>query len=110
MAKFQAAKPDLDLELTTLTGEKIVLKPKKVVSGQVAIEITQFWVKVEKEQKEKKEDEKGLAIMEIIAKELSHIYPKEANWFLDNFDVNTLNDILMFVAEAIGGLKKGEKN
>ena len=113
MAKFQAAIPDLDLELKTLTGEEIFLKPKKVVSSQVAIEITKFWMKIEKEQKEKvekKKEEEGLGVMEIITKELAYIYPKESEWFLKNFDVTTLNNILLHVAEAIGGLKKREKN
>ncbi len=108
MQQFQAVKPDLDLELKMLSGDEITLKPKKVMSGQMAIEITKFWTKTEKEQKEK--DKEGLAIMEVIAAELAYIYPKDPKWFLDNFDVNTLNDILMFVAESIGGIKKREKS
>lgn len=107
MAKFQAEKPDLDLDLVTLSGEQILVKPKKIVNGQTAIEITNHWIKLEKEQKKKREtNEEGLAVMEVIAKELAYIYDKEANWFLNNFDVATLNEILMYVAETLGGIKK----
>lgn len=118
VTKFEAIKPDLDLELITLTGEEVKLSPKMLVNSTVAIKITKYWSKLEDEQKElrkknkeedKKKETEGLSIMAVVTKELAYIYPKEYTWFLDNFDIPTLNDILLHVAEVIGGIKKKSK-
>ncbi|KKN59445.1 hypothetical protein LCGC14_0541570 [marine sediment metagenome] len=101
MQKFQAEKPDLTLELTTLSGEEFTLNPESPVSGKIALEITERWSVLEK--KQKKEELSGI---EVIAEELSYIYPKEKEWFLENFDFGTLNTILTYVAQTIGGIKK----
>ena len=106
MEKFVAEKPDLVLELTTLEGEEITLEPAEVMSGKAALEITEKWSKLEKEEKEK---EDGKSSFEILAIELSYIYPKSAEWFLDNFDLGILNKILIYVAQTIGGIKKKSK-
>jgi len=106
MEKFVAEKPDLTLELTTLEGEEITLEPVEIMSGKAALEITDQWSKLEKENKENKENEKYKSPFEILALELSHVYPKNAEWFLDNFDLGVLNKILIYVAQTIGGLKK----
>ena len=105
MEKFQAEKPDLTLELTTLSGEELELNPIKPVSGKVAIEITNKWSVLEKKQKE----DDTMSALDMVAIELSYIYPKDKNWFLENFDFGTLNKILTYVAETIGGLKKKSK-
>ena len=107
MAKFVAEKPDLTLELTMLNGEEIVLEPSEIVSGKVALEITDKWSKLEKESKEKGEDAKSS--LEVLAIELSYIYSKDAAWFLENIDFGTLNEILVYVAQTIGGIKKKSK-
>ena len=106
MEKFVAEKPDLILELTTLEGEEITLEPDKVVSGTIALEITNKWSKLEKENKENKD---GKSSLEILAIELAYVYPKNAEWFLDNIDFGTLNKILIYVAQTIGGIKKKSK-
>ena len=112
MEKFQAEKPDLTLELTTLSGEEIIMDPIKPVSGKVALDITNKWTQLEKKQKqdalEKKDN--ALSSLELVAIELSYIYSKDKDWFLDNFDFGTLNRILTYVAQTIGGIKKKSKN
>lgn len=107
MAKFIAEKPDLVLELITLEGEEITIEPAEVVSGSVALSITEKWRKLEKEEKE--QEDKSKSALEILAIELSYIYPKDAKWFLDNIDFGTLNEILIYVAQTIGGIKKKSK-
>lgn len=105
MEKFQAEKPDLTLDLTTLSGEELELNPINPVSGKVALEITNRWTILEAKQKE----DDALSSLEVVAIELSYIYPKDKNWFLENFDFGTLNSILVYVAETIGGIKKKSK-
>jgi len=106
MEKFIAEKPDLVLELVTLTGEEVTLEPKEIVSGTIALEITNKWSKLEKENKENEDSKSPLEILVI---ELSYIYPKDAKWFLDNIDFGTLNRILVYVAQTVGGIKKKSK-
>ena len=112
MEKFQAEKPDLTLELITLSGEEITMDPTKPVSGRIALEITNKWSQLEAKQKkdilEKKDN--PLSALEVVAIELSYIYPMDKDWFLENFDFGTLNRILTFVAQTIGGIKKKSKN
>jgi len=100
--EFKAESLDLDLELTTLTGEKVELKPKSVMNSTKAIEVTNSWTELEKDE--------DLNPLELIATELSFIYPKSKKWFMDNFDPATLNKILIHVAETIGGIKKKEED
>ena len=107
MEKFVAEKPDLTLELTTLEGEEITLEPTQVMSGKGALEITEKWSKLEKEEKEKGDE--GKSPFEILAIELAYVYPKNAEWFLENIDFGTLNEILIYVAQTIGGIKKKSK-
>jgi len=105
MEKFQAEKPDLTLELTTLSGEELILDPIKQMSGKTALEITNKWTILEKKQKE----DDSMSALDMVAIELSYIYSKDKDWFLENFDFGTLNDILTYVAQTIGGLKKKSK-
>lgn len=102
MARFKAEEPDLVLELTTLAGEEITLSPTKQVSGKMAIEITQHWTELESKD--------GFSPINLISEELAYIYPKDSDWFLENFDLKTLNDILVYVAQTVGGLKKKSRN
>lgn len=104
MAKFVAEKPDLVLELITLEGEEVTLEPTEIMSGTVALDVTEKWRKLEKEEKDQGDESKSA--LEILAIELSYIYSKDAKWFLDNIDFGTLNEILIYVAQTIGGIKK----
>ena len=98
--KFKANKVDLDLELTTLVGEEINLEPKVLVTAEEAVKIIDKWTKLESN------DEIGK--VDLLAKELSIVYEKEPSWWLQNFDVATLSEILKFVAESMGGVRKNE--
>ena len=97
--EFKAIVPDLTLELTTLTGEQLILDPPKPVNGKVAKEIMSKFV-------ETKEDDAEEMAVDIIVNQLAYIYPKPAEWFLENFDLSTLGQILKHVAETIGNIKK----
>ncbi len=101
--EFKAEVPDLTLELTTLTGEQVILDPPKPVNGKIAKETMLKFVKM------KEEDEEEMAV-DIIVNQLAYIYPKSAEWFLENFDLNTLGQILRHVATTIGNIKKKSTN
>ena len=102
--KFVAETPDLTLELTCLNGEDLVLNPTTPVSGKAAMILIDKWTELEGKQKEN-----GLSPMDIVVTELALVYPRNKEWWLENFDVATLNKILTHVAQAIGGLKKRQK-
>ncbi len=121
MAKFKAEKLDLDLELTTLDGDVESMSPKTKVNTTKTLQIIEQWGIMEKEQADEKrkeeeakkknveyEGKKRKSPFEIIAIELEMIYPKDAKWFMDNFDVPTLGKIMTHVAETMGGFKKKE--
>lgn len=103
MAEFKAEKIDLDLDLTLLSGEVLKLSPKFEVTTSKVIEILNVWNRIEKENKENKK-----VAFDIIAEELSCVYDKPEQWWKDNFDPATLQQILIHVAETVGGLKKKE--
>ena len=106
MEKFQAKNPDLILELTTLGGEELTLKPTLILNAENVIKIINRWTILDNKQKE---IEKPNPI-DLMSEQLGFIYPKDKAWFLENFDINTLNEIMTHVVETLGGLKKNTKN
>ena len=113
MAKFEAEKLDLDLDLKTLSGEKVDLSPKIIINASKTVEIMQQWQDLEAENKPDKKDkkderEKKISPFELVATELEMIYPKPKKWWMDNFDIPTLGKIMTHIAETIGGVKKKE--
>ena len=100
MAKFEAKKIDLDLELTTLDGEEVQLSPKISMSTEGTYTIMKAWTKMEED------TEDGVEKIILISKELAFIYPKDAKWFRDNLDFITLGTILEHVAKTIGNVQK----
>ena len=124
MAKFESEKLDLDLELTTIDGDVEPLAPKIKINTTKTLELIEQWGVMEKEQaiekkKEEKAEKEGKEYkptgkrknpFEIIAIELEMIYPKPAQWWMDNFDIVTLGKIMTHVAETMGGVKKKEKS
>jgi len=98
--KFEAQKIDIDLELTTLSGEEITLKPNVVMSTEGTYNIMKAWTKMEAD------TEEGVEKIILLSKELAFLYPKDAKWFRDNFDFVTLGTILEFVAKAISNIQK----
>lgn len=105
--KFIAKKIDIDLELTTLSGEVVELKPKFQISGKSCIKIAREFSLLEKNNNalDKNDDTKKTGL-EINAIELSMIYPKEKDWFVNNFDPQTIVDILVYVTDTIAGVQK----
>lgn len=103
--KFEAEKLDMDLELITIDGEEINLKPKIKINTTNIKRIITEWSKIEEQVKE----DRGKSI-DLIAKELSLVYEKPPQWWMDNFDLGTLSRILTYVANTMGGLKKSTVN
>jgi len=105
MQTFKARVIDIDLELTTLGGEELTLKPKIVLNTTNVVKIIKDWTNLEVKDNEliKKEEKSPF---DLIATELAMIYPKSKEWFLDNFDIFVLGEILKFVAGKIGDVKK----
>ena len=100
--EFTAQHLELNLELKTLSGEVAELKPQLTMNTTNTIKIMDKWVELEKN--------KELNPFVLIATELSFIYPKKKEWFLDNFDPSVLGEILTHVAKTMGGIKKKEKD
>ena len=100
--KFTAQKIDLVLELVTLTGGEEVLSPKASPTAEEILNTMDVWKSIEKE---KKGNNIG-----ILADQLAIVYPKTSDWFLQNFDVKTLSDIVVYVASSMGGVRKNAES
>lgn len=98
--KFKAEKIDLTLDLITLKGEEVTLNPKVTQTAEEILNTLNVWKAVEKEHKDSN--------VRILAEQLTTVYPKTAIWFLQNFDVKTLNEIVIYMASAMGGIRKNE--
>lgn len=96
--KFSATKIDLDLELVTLEGEDVKLSPKAPPTAEETMNTMNIWKTIEKEE--------NTNAIQILAKQLAFVYPKPYEWFLRNFDIRTLSDMVVFVATAMGGVRK----
>ena len=101
MAKFVAETPDLTLELTTLTGEEVILTPKEILSGSRAKEIMKKRTELEEKQGKDK-----IGPIELLSKELEYVYDKPYTWWEKNFNVSVIQEIMTFVAKTVGGAKK----
>ena len=124
MAKIETEKLDLDLELTTIDGNVVPLSPKVKINTTNTLRLIDQWQEMERVQEiEKRKEEKAIKEgkeykptgkrknpFEIIAIELEMIYPKDLNWWMDNFDIVTLGKVMTYVAETMGGVKKKEKS
>ena len=108
MARFEAKALDLNIEYKTLSGEEGELSPKIVVNTTKTIQIIEQWRVMEKDEAEKKEGR--MNPLEVTCIELEMIYPKPKKWWMDNFDLPTLGEIMTHVAETMGGIKKKEKS
>lgn len=102
--KFTAQKIDLGLELTKLDGvEEPLISPKiTLFTASEVARIRGVWETIEKEEDNKKKP------LKVMADQLALIYPKKSEWFMNNFDVKTLNDIVIYVAQTMGGIVKNE--
>ena len=115
---FKAETVEIDLELTTLEANrkakdegsepevtKLSLKIGLVLSADKVTSIVREWTTLEK----KREEDKGI-VFEVMATELAMLYDRPKEWWLENFDTNTLNEILKHVAREIARVKKSTKN
>ena len=117
--KFTATKIDLELELTTLKGEEITLDMDGAATTTKCISIIEQWGKIEedhnsllvknnklKEAGKEPLKEKVSSSYELLALQLSLVYPKDAKWFMDNFEPQVLLDIVNHVVDSIKTAKK----
>jgi len=117
--KFTATKIDLELELTTLNGEKIMLDMEGDATTTKCISIIEQWGKIEedhnsllmknnklKEAGKEPSKEKVSSSYELLALQLSLVYPKPKEWFMDNFEPQVLLDLVNHVVDSIKTAKK----
>lgn len=102
MMKFTAQKIDLTLELTVLDGSEVTLDTKVTMTSEEILNTMEVWKSIEKEFKDNN--------VRILAEQLTNMYPKSSTWFLQNFDVKTLNEIIIYVASSMGGIRKNEES
>lgn len=103
MAKeFKAKEIDMDLRLETLDKEIVELSPRNKMSTDESLRIMTEWTK------DNAEEAEGADKVNLLARELEVVYDKPAEWWSANFDIATLSDIVVFVAETIGGVQKKE--
>ena len=119
MKSFVAERVEIDLELTTLEeatraeidGDKpvpilLAIKPTLVLSATKVTSIVKEWTVLE----DKRKEEGEVVPFDVMAVELAMLYDKPKEWWLDNFNTNTLNNILMHVAGELAGVKKSSKS
>ena len=106
--KFEARKIDLDLELTTLDGSTFKLKPTIKTSANSSLKMLNLFEAIENDNAEERKKDESVAI-KIIAQQLASVYDKDQEWFMDNFDVRTLSEIIGYVSSAMVGLVKNEE-
>jgi len=104
---FKAEAIDVDLELTTLGGEEITLKPKPVLNAKNITAMFKQWDKLEAN---RKETGSQFDVFETQAIELAGVYDKPKEWWLENFTIRTLDEILSHVAQTLAKVKKNTPN
>lgn len=104
--EFQAKRVELDFDVEVLNGEKVHVEPKRHISTQVMLEMYEQWNDVE----ERFKDDKTKTPFEIIAIQLAMLYDKPKEWWLDNIDPATLNEIMVWCVSAMMGTKKNDKS
>ena len=104
MAKFTTKKLDLELQLTTVDGQEVTISPKEGLKFNATniSQIVNSWAKLEEVK------EKGQT-MELLAKQLSYVYDEDSEWWMDNFRPDTIQEVLIYVAQTLSGFKKNDK-
>lgn len=116
--EFKAKKVDIVWQYETLDGEEGELKPKVNLSADSIKNVMLQWKKIEadhaaamevaKEKEKNDEEENDLTAFDKISKMLAVIYDKELKWFVLNFDAATLMEVLTYISETLGNVKKSE--
>ncbi len=101
--EFKAQKLDLDLDLTTLSGDKVYLKPKIIMNGTNCMNVMKEWTLLEDKYKQ---ENNIYAKPGLLFEELSVIYNKPKEWWPENLPLGLINEILGYVAETMGSLRK----
>ena len=107
--KFTAKKIDLDLDLTTLSGDEIPIAGPTFSgreAGELAQRINNGGLEFDKLEIEERTP---LAAADLFSEQLCWVYPDiKPEWWVDNFDIGTIKDIrLHIVATLLGVEKKG---
>ena len=107
MENFKAQKLDLDFEIEILSGEIVNVKAKESMSASKCAEIIDAMAGIEERYNAiEKEDKTSKDAINMVGEELALIYDQEAQWFIDNIDIPTLNEILHGAATIIGNVSK----
>jgi hypothetical protein len=104
--EFKAQKIDLKLELTTITGEELVLDSPNVAAGQAVVLITKF-MDMDKDMVDNHKKDPVFA-MKNLDEQLAAIYGTEESWWPENFDYTTLLEIKGFVFNSLAAIRKKE--
>jgi hypothetical protein len=118
--RFVAKKIDLDLELTTLSSEKVKV-PGPIVSGTQAGKLAERFTEEDQEFDRLPDEERtAVTIGRHFAAQLAGVYApgsgeeglvdpdpwSDPGWWMDNFDVVTIKEIRGFVVATLLGVKK----
>lgn len=110
MKAFAAKHLDLSIEITPLASgkngevnETIALAPKmSIVRASDVKKIMAEFKAIESNADLTNPDE----AFDVVAKELALIYPRTADWFMDNVDVATQQEIIRWLAGELRGTAK----
>lgn len=115
---FKAKKIDLDLELTTLGGDEFSI-PGPALSGGQAGRISERMHDEDTEFDKKPAEERSpFDIVKHYARQLAELYGGVGGdgeekpawsatlWWVENFDLDTVKEIKLFVARTLLGVKK----
>jgi len=107
---FTAKKAELDLDLVTLSGENVRVEHKRAASAAYAEEVVAEFERIEKEFTDKVDTDEKFSRVTMVAREIQVMYGQELKWWIDNFDVQTLNEILKYCSSELAGLGKSENS
>ena len=104
--KFTANSLDLDLDLTTLSKETILIEGPKSMSAETAIKVLGILAETDKKIAANNGD------MEIVLKgaisDIISMYGKDEVFWRENFDAPLIFEIRKYMLTTISGIKKKE--
>ncbi len=100
--KFQAKKLDLDLELTTLSGEEMTIKGPSAITAEKASVVLGKIIKEDESLKGKNAEQ----MLKIVVKSVVGIYGKDDVFWANNFDPSTLIEIRQWFVQTLTTVKK----
>jgi uncharacterized ubiquitin-like protein YukD len=104
MKEFTSKKIDLDIDLTTINNEQVELRYAGKLTAKESLNIVEKFTELETS-----DMKNGIERFMTVCKELNFLYPAyKAEWFLDNVDPETLQDMIRYISQGLAGLKKRE--